>query len=115
MMDLEDVKGRIKEILSASIDGSLPENLEDHLNRFQADYEEYYSNEGDTGNVWKGKYEELKEKYISRFMDGPAQIEEKMGEKTIENSEVEVIEEETSKIEDVTIDELFEEVKANGT
>lgn len=111
MMGLEDAKERIREILTASIDGSLPENLEDHLNRFQRDYEEYYSTEGDTGNEWKGKYEQLKEKYVSRFMSGPEETEEKISEDIAENRNNEIIEETTSTIEDITLDDIFEEVK----
>ena len=69
MMTMEQVQEHIATLTGASLDGNMPENMEEIISAFRDDYEEYYnspeSNEDDL--VYKEKYEDLREKYIKRF------------------------------------------------
>lgn len=95
MTDLETAKSRVGELLNAALDGKVHENTEDYLNDITRDYEEFHTQEGDTGTVWRAKYEDLKRKYIDRFT-GEIQIkteEERQHNKDddIEHKETETI------------------------
>lgn len=69
MMTLEQVREHIETLTGASLDGTMPENMEDIIGAFRDDYEEYYSQEKPTENddTYKQKYEDLRDKYIKRF------------------------------------------------
>lgn len=66
MKTVEEIKTLLEPILSGVIDGILPENTEDIIGEVIADYEESENIESE--NEWKQKYNELKQKYIDRFM-----------------------------------------------
>lgn len=118
MLALKEADQRISDILKESIDGRMHEKLEDYLNDFKNDYHEFYEQAGDTGTVSmeeyeqvKNKYDDLRQKYVDRFMGEP--IQTVMNHITTEtrDKEGDVDEIETDTIEDITISDLFEEVK----
>lgn len=111
MTDREEAKRRVQEILSDSMEGKFPERMEEYLTAINQDYDEMYEKMGDTGTEWRGKYEELKKKYVERFTSAPpAEVHEKMSEASGSGeTEDEIVHEDESTIEDITIEELFEE------
>lgn len=118
MLKLQEADDRISAILKESIDGRMHEKLEDYLNDFRNDYHEFYDQAGDTGTVSveeyeqvKNKYEDLRNKYVERFMGEPIQTVMDHTTTNIVDETGDVNEVETDKIEDITISDLFEEVK----
>lgn len=68
-MVLSEFEERVKEIIGEAVEGNLhPETL-DFLNEVLEDYRRFEET-GTDGKEWKEKYLDIKEKYISRFMNG---------------------------------------------
>lgn len=102
MLSLETIKERIADMLSYSLEGEIHENMEQYLSDIQADYDEFYLLNV-PGEDWKKRYDELKEKYISRFMGDTTQ--------TIDTTISEPVRTEEGETDEtiITYDDLFEE------
>lgn len=101
-MTTEELKEKVKVILDSSLEGVVHPELENVMQEIVADYETGFSSgENDT---YKAKYEELKEKYIERFVNGGSAGEEYLVEDTTEEEEKDDKEE-----SEIKIDDLFDE------
>lgn len=99
-MTTEELKEKIKLILDSSLEGVVHPELENIMQEIVTDYEKGFSS-GET-DTYKAKYEELKEKYIERFVNGG-----NSGEDDIVEEEEE--EEKEEKESEIKIDDLFSE------
>lgn len=107
MTELETAKERIADLLSSSLDGQIHENMETYLSDIQNDYEEFYANLPGTDG-WKAKYDELKEKYINRFMgDSTGTSQDSIAETS--GDETSGAESDPPDETSVTYDDIFEE------
>lgn len=98
-MTTEELKEKVKLILDSSLEGVVHPELENVMQEIVTDYETGFSSgENDT---YKAKYEELKEKYIERFVNGGSSGEEDVVDKEEE-------EEEEKEESEIKIDDLFE-------
>lgn len=96
-MTIEELKERTRSVIDASLDGVVHSDLENILSEVIADYEAFLAAEN--GGEWELKYNELKQKYIDRFLNGePEEPLEQLNEQEPEMSS-----------EDVTIDDLIKE------
>lgn len=64
-MTVEELRERTEEIIRDALEGKVSERLEDTMQEIIKDYEERGEDKGDS--EWKGRYEELREKYVRRF------------------------------------------------
>lgn len=97
-MTIEELKERTKSVLDASLDGIVHSDLENILSEVIADYEAFLAAEN--GGEWEAKYNELKQKYIDRFLNGePDEQEESVPD----------AQEEEAAGEDITIEDLIKE------
>lgn len=96
-MTIEELKERTRSVIDASLDGVVHSDLENILSEVIADYEAFLAAEN--GGEWELKYNELKQKYIDRFLNGePEEPLKELNEQEPEMSS-----------EDVTIDDLIKE------
>lgn len=107
MTSLEEAREMVKNMLSEALEGRMHENTENYLNQISRDYEEVYEKQGDTGTEWKRKYDDLKEKYITRFTSPPVETRQET-EGNITDEQEEIHEDASVELEDITIDDLFE-------
>lgn len=105
-MKLEEFKGKSREILSESLEGRIHESLEDILSEVLKDYERF-ENYNDSGE-WEKKYKDLKEKYVSRFINGENDDDKKqMKKETVEKRDTEEYLKKDDEEKIKTIDDLF--------
>lgn len=102
-MTLEEFKTRLSPILDAALEGNVHEDTESFFQEIQQDYLDFSENSGDP---WKQKFMELKEKYVRRFING---TEEEIQDEVKEEPEEENKEEE--KIEEIEIKDILKEVQ----
>lgn len=102
-MTREELNRRLEPILSDALEGRAHESTEDVLKEVLDDYEKFENN-SDSGE-WKRKYEEIKEKYVRRFLGGAEEEKEEIVEEKKEE------EEEKKDGENIKVEDLFEEKK----
>lgn len=100
MLNIEELKELVNPILESAVESAFYDGTEDII---QTIINDYMGMEEPKENEWETKYNDLKNKYISRFF-GEEEKEEKVEEEEIK-------EDNETKIEDTKIDDIFEEKK----
>lgn len=94
-MVLEDLKSAVEEILHDTVEGRVSDKIEDVLSEVISDYERFENMPNDS--EYRTKYEELKEKYIKRFITGS------------DGEYIEPTAEHKEETEEITTEDLFKE------